>query len=124
MSPASVRVGAVKPGGYIEPSGLSALVDALGRPGVSSSFHTWAGQGMTRLIAGAIRDLILNQPLGLSEQDVHVQYGITQGLEMAYQLISDPSVLLPGVFGQGTSPGTPAVSVPEENFDTPADGAS
>jgi len=124
VSPSSMRLGAVKPGGYIEPSGLSALAETLGRPGVSASFHTWKTQGMTKLVANAIRDLVMNQPLGISDEDRMVQYGITQGLEMAYQLMSDPSVLLPGVFGQGTGPGVPAASVPDENFDTPADGAS
>lgn len=123
-SPSSTRIGAVKPGGYIEPSGLADLKDTLGRPGVVSAFHTWKTQRMTQLVAGAIRDLIVNQPLGIADEDRLVQYGITQGLEMAYQLVSDPSVLLPGVFGQGTSPGAPAASVPDENFDTPADGAS
>lgn len=122
-TPAKERLNAVGPGGYIVPSGLAALRDVLARPGVIATFDTWKGQQLTRLVAGAIRDLIMNQPTAKSSsENIAVQFGITQGLELAYQLLQDPSIILPGVFGSGTQPGAPGVRLPQENFDTPADG--
>lgn len=124
LSPALARLGSVKPGGFVEPSGLAALVDVLGRPGVASSFDTWRNQPMTGLILNAIRDLIMNQPFGISEEDKLVQYGVTHGLELAYQLMADPSIVVPGAFGASAPGSAQNAVVPEENFDTPADGAS
>ncbi len=125
QSPASVRLGSTGPGGYIEPSGLAALIAVLREPGVVSVFHTWRSQQLTQLVAGALRDLILHQPMGIANEDRLVQYGVTQGLELAFQLMSDPSVIVPGLFTGGATPGEarPA-GIPDENFDTPADGAS
>ncbi len=103
-------------------SGLAAFKRTLGSDGAAAGFAVWRDQMMTKMVSDVIRDFILNQPLpGLNSEEVAVQYGITQGLEVAYPLIQDPSGLIPGIFGRGTQPGADGVKPPEETFDTPSD---
>ena len=54
---------------------------------------------------------------GLQTQDVAVQYGLTLGLSLAADLMDDPALVLPGMFG--TKAGQPAD--PVETFDEPQD---
>lgn len=123
MSPAGDRVNAMLPEGRRSSFGFYALRRVLGEPGAAAGYASWSDQMMTRLVAGTIRDFILNQPVqGLSSDQVAVQFGITQGLDMAYQLLTDPSVLMPGIYGRGTQPSADPVEPPKETFDSPADG--
>ena len=124
MSPVRDRLDAMHPEGRRPTStGFHSFCRTLGQPGAAAGFAQWSDQMMTRLVADAVRDLIMNQPLCEASSDqTAVQYGITQGLEIAYQLMTDPSVLVPGIYGKGTQPGTEPVTPPEETFDTPADG--
>lgn len=98
-------------------SGLQRLKDTLGRPNMASVFETWRSQPFTQIIASAVMDLILNQPSspGMTVDSCAVQYGVTQGLTLAYQLMQDPSVVVPGVFSHG------AENQPVETFDTAPD---
>ena len=124
MSPASDRVNAMNPEGrMVRSSGFYAFRRLLAKDGAAAGFAEWSNQMMTCMVKDTLRDFILNQPLhGLDAEQVAVQYGITQGLEMALQLLSDPSVLIPGIYGKGTQPGAEPVEPPKESFDTPADG--
>lgn len=123
MSPVTDRMNAMHPEGRRPTSGFHAFCRTLGQPGAAAGYAQWSDQMMTRLVANAIRDIIFNQPIPEASSDqVSVQFGITQGLEIAYQLLTDPSVLVPGIYGKGTNPAAEPTTPPSENFDTPADG--
>lgn len=126
MSPANDRVGAMGPEGRRpRDSGFYALRRFLAKDGAPAGFAEWSNQTMTCMVRDTLQDFILNQPLhGLDSDQVAVQYGITQGLSMALQLITDPSVLVPGIYGKGSQPEVDPSPVPRESFDTPADGVS
>lgn len=123
MSPSADRVNAMGPEGrMVRSSGFHAFRRLLATNGAAAGFAEWSNQMMTRMVADTIHDFILNQPLhGLDSDQVAVQFGITQGLSMALQLITDPSVLVPGIYGRGTQPEADPVEPPKENFETPAD---
>lgn len=123
MSPVADRMNAMHPEGRRPASGFHSLCRTLGQSGAAAGYAQWSDQMMTRLVANAIRDIILNQPIPEASSDqVAVQFGITQGLEIAYQLLTDPSVLVPGIYGKGTNPSAEPAALPSESFDTPADG--
>lgn len=126
MSPSSNRVNAMGPEGRRpRDSGFYALRRFLAKDGAAAGFAEWSNQMMTSLVRDTIQDFILNQPLqGLDSDQVAVQYGITQGLSMALQLLTDPSVLVPGIYGKGTQSLAGPFELPPESFDTPADGVS
>ena len=70
---------------------------------------------MTKLVLSAVRDLAVNGPLSLDVKETAVQYGVTSGLNLAAQLMDDPSVVFPELFtGIGSSP----KRLPEENYET------
>lgn len=124
MSPIGDRINAVRPEGRRCIPGFHSFRRMLSEPGAAAGFASWSDQMMTRMVADTIRDFILNQPIaGVSSESAAIQFGITQGLEMAYQLLTDPSILVPGIYGKGTQPEADGpVELPDEGFDTPADG--
>lgn len=126
MSPVADRVNAMGPEGRRpRDSGFHALRRFLAKDGAAAGFAEWSNQMMTSMVRDTLQDFILNQPLrGLDSDQVAVQFGITQGLSMALQLITDPSVLVPGIYGRGSQPGTDSAPAPRESFDTPADGVA
>lgn len=120
QTPTDVRSAEVSgsPSGYIAPSGTQAFKSAL--DGNASAFVAWRRDPMTRKVLGAVQDAVLHLPNGLSNDDRLVQYGMTQGLVYAMQLMTDPSTLWPGVFGKGTEGESP-VTMPMMDFDTSLD---
>lgn len=70
---------------------------------------------MTRLVLSAIRDLSVFGPPGVEESGIAVQYGMTAGLNLAAQLIDDPSVVYPELF---TGVVSESVRIPDENYTT------
>lgn len=121
-TPVDQRVGAAEgsPSGHLVPSGIPVLKAAL--KGNASAFAEWRRHPMTRKVLGAMQDAALHFPKELTPEDRMVQYGVTQGLVFAMQLVADPSSIWPGVFGEGTG-GVPAQVPPIMDFDTSIDDA-
>lgn len=122
--PVPARMAAQPAPGRVVRGGFNELKRVLASREGTDAFGTWSGQGLTKLYVSALRDIALNPPLSPSAGDVAVQYGMTLGLSLAAQLIEDPSVVMPAVFGAGVfvSDAPEGVRSPEEKFDTPADG--
>ena len=101
MTPTETRVAAGdgRAGGQLAPDGVTALKAALN--GNAQTFADWRREPMTRLVARAIQHLAVHTPRELSSDHLLVQCGITQGLELALQVINDPSAVWTGVFGGG-----------------------
>ena len=119
-TPADTRIRTVSssPSGHISPSGMDEYKKAL--KGNASVFLDWRRNPMTRKVLHAISDAALHLPNELSNEDRLVQYGMTQGLVFALQLISDPSTVWPGVFGKNTNE-VAQVTMPLMDFDTSID---
>lgn len=121
LGPAASRLAAVGPGGRMSASGVRHLLDTLARPGMDSVYDTWRNQPFTKMVASAVMDMILSQPSGpdMSVESCAVQYGVTQGLTLAYQMMNDPSTVFPDAFGSRVSTQTG----PSETFDSDPDEA-
>lgn len=121
-TPVDQRVGAAErsPSGHIAPSGIAALKLALN--GNASGFADWRRQVMTRKVLAALQDAAIHIPADLTPEDRMVQYGMTQGLMFAMQLVADPSSIWPGVFGKNTNEDTRG-DLPVMDFDTSIDDA-
>lgn len=123
LSPADLRLRTAEaaPSGHIVPSGVADFKKCLRGAEATSAFYDWRSSPFARKLYFALQDLILHQPVESRAEDNLVQYGITQGLSLASQMLMDPSIVWPGVFGEGT-PGyvPPEDSEPPMNFATPA----
>ena len=108
------------PAGVIVQSGVEALKGALA--GNATAFAEWRREPMTRQVLRALQSYLVHPPTADSAGGALVQYGVTQGLLLAFQLMSDPSVLYPGVFaGEKKQPA--AGALPEMDFETSIDEA-
>lgn len=108
------------PSGFLSPSGVLSLKQVLS--GNPSGFAQWASNPMTVKVRGALQDLVLHPPTGFDANDRMVQYGLTQGLLIALQVMTDPSMVWPGVFGKGTNENVARV-MPPMDFGTSIDDA-
>lgn len=118
-TPVQTRVAAA---GRIGTFGLGGLEDFrrfFSRPELSSAHYEWRTLPITVKVIRALRDLVTSHPAmpSLQTQDVAVQYGLTLGLSLAADLMDDPSLVLPGLFGAKTE--QPAE--PVETFEEPQD---
>lgn len=115
-TPGAIRVPMSGHEGLAAPaSGVLALRRHLSRAEMLDTFRKWADDPMTKLVLSAVRDLAVNGPLSLDVKEMAVQYGVTSGLNLAAQLMDDPSVVFPELFtGIGSSSGR----LPEENYET------
>lgn len=123
-SPIDLRVSTAQstPTGYIVPSGVKAFREHLRGPDAGAAFMTWRGQLFTKSLYRALQDMIVHQPKEVRHEDLLVQHGITLGLTIASQLIADPSVVWPDVFGPGMTAGGDKDDVkPPEEFNTSVD---
>lgn len=122
-APIDQRIDAAErsPSGHLVPSGIAVLKTAL--DGKASAFADWRMLPMTRKVLGALQDAAVHFPVGLNPEDRMVQYGMTQGLMFAMQLIADPSSIWPGVFGKDTNGKTVHGIPPVMDFDTSIDDA-
>lgn len=109
---------AASPEGFLTPSGVAELQRVL--KGRTTEFAQWAQNPMTVKVRKALQDLVLHPPMHLSCEDHHIQYGLSQGLLIALQLVSDPSMLWPGVFGANTNERNDSVPPPMD-FSTSLD---
>jgi len=124
MSPVDVRTAAALsvPSGYIVPSGLRSFKESLRGPEAATAFNNWRGEHFTKKLFLALQDMILHQPRETQSDNVLVQLGVTQGLTLAAQLVADPSVLWPDVFGEGmTAEVSGTTDRPAEDFGTTID---
>lgn len=117
-TPAQTRAdsAAGAPDGAIAQSGVAALRAALA--GNASAFAEWRREAMTRAVLRAMQGFLMHPPAGLQPTDALVQYGVSQGVLLAVQLMTDPSVIWPGIFGDGASAGA---KLPEMDFETSLD---
>ena len=115
-TPGAIRVPMSGHEGLAAPaSGVLALRRHLSRAEMLDTFRKWADDPMTKLVLSAVRDLAVNGPLSLDVKEMAAQYGVTSGLNLAAQLMDDPSVVFPELFtGIGSSP----KRLPEENYET------
>ncbi len=115
-TPGAIRVPASGHEGLATPaSGVLALRRSLSGTEMLGAFRKWAEDPMTKLILSAVRDLAVNGPLALDVKETAVQYGVTAGLNLAAQLMDDPSVVFPELFvGIDSS----SQALPEENYET------
>lgn len=97
-TPAAARVAAGQRDGYVAQGGVSALRAMLLDTKAATEFKEWSEQRMTRLVRDALRDLALSGPLHVGSSDVAMQYGVTSGLALALQLVTDPSLVYPELF--------------------------
>ena len=123
MTPATLRALAAGPGGRLLQSGTAAFLEALAKEGGPSEFDEWRRLPFTRRLDAALLDLALNQNLaGLESRELLVQYGVSQGLALARQLMQDPSSVFRGVF-DGNVPGGSVPGPLHETFDASPDAA-
>ena len=108
-TPGAIRVPMSGHEGLAAPaSGVLALRRHLSRAEMLDTFRKWADDP-------AVRDLAVNGPLSLDVKETAVQYGVTSGLNLAAQLMDDPSVVFPELF---TGIDSSSRSLPEENYET------
>lgn len=123
-SPVDVRVATAQntPTGYIVPSGVKAFKDALKGPDAGTAFMGWRSQLFTKALYRALQDMIVHQPREAQHESLLVQHGITLGLTLASQMITDPSVIWPDIFGPGmTAEESREDARPPEEFTTSVD---
>jgi hypothetical protein len=118
MIPVSVRLGATAPDGYITPSGASRLRERFLPVESAKVFSDWAELPVTRLVRETLQTLVISGPPGLSAADAAVQHGVTSGLSLALQLMTDPSIVYPELF-TGVARTKPR-GVPEPDYSTSA----
>lgn len=122
-SPVAVRIDATQstPTGYIVPSGIKVFKDSLRGPDAATAFLDWRKQRFTKNLYLALQDMIIHQPREAQHESLLVQHGITLGLTLAAQLVTDPSVLWPEVFGPGMTMKDPEPAELPEEFATSVD---
>lgn len=94
------RTGALKDNPLIEASTL------WGPDGDGDDLMRWINDPVTLRVVGLIQWLAANPPSGIVSVDKIENYGLTSGLQLAAQVMSDPTVLFPQAFisDQGTAP--------------------
>lgn len=118
MNPVDERLASQSPDGVIVPSGVATMRRRLADPKAAEPFLNWSNQSETKLVRDALRDLALHGPVGMANPptDTLIQYGMSLGLQLAEQLISDPSLVFPEAF-RGQAPSA-LPQAPEATFDT------
>ena len=97
-TPAVQRVAGAQQDGYVAAGGVTALRRMMLPKAAASEFEEWSRGRVTCLVRDALRDLALNGPAHVGATDASVQYGMTVGLNLALQLVTDPSIVYPELF--------------------------
>lgn len=95
------------PRGVIKVDPILRLAEMFGPDGNREKFMDWLRQDTTAAMLECLRDLSSNIPPPISSADVHVQYGVTSGLQLAVKILEDPTILFSQLF-------QPAAAVPPE----------
>lgn len=97
--PVADRLRSLPSGGTFVESSVTQMRRRLADPNTLESFMTWSVSPNSMLITNVLRELALNSPViphGATD-DALIQYGLSQGLSLAAQLISDPASVFPFV---------------------------
>ena len=101
--------------GGLDRSRIAYFRDLYNAPDMKDEFDTWRTHRAARAIRGVLDELALFVPdATFGTSDLMIQHGITLGLQLARQLMTDPSMVYPEMF-TGESP-VPTVPVPEETY--------
>lgn len=100
-SETGLRIEAGRGSGVVAGSPVDRLVDALRGEGLAAEYTEWSSTRFGRLVVSALRHLALHGPTHYASIDsVPVQYGLSLGLSLAADILTDPSSVFPGVFLQ------------------------
>lgn len=100
-TPVHERVNAVAGvGGLLNSSGVPRLRSLFSTEDSAAQYNDWANGPIGRVVVAALRDMALNGPATIDTNDVAVQYGITLGLSLAANLVTDPSSVYPEMFAR------------------------
>lgn len=118
-TPVQTRVAAAGRVGAFGLGGLEDFKRFFSRPELGAAHYEWRTLPITVKVIRALRDLATSHPAmpSLQTQDVAVQYGLTLGLSLAADLMDDPALVLPGMFGMKAEQSVD----PIETFDEPQD---
>ena len=86
------------PRGVIRKDPVLRLAEMFGPEGDREKFLRWASDETTRAMRAVLRDLAVNVPAPLASADVHVQYGVTSGIQLALRILEDPTILFSQLF--------------------------
>ncbi len=115
-NPALTRAGGSGSGALVD-SGVDRLRRYLNSAGAAETFAKWANEPMTAYMRAALQSLAATGPVHLDVNETAVQYGITIGLSLAAQLVTDPSAVYPELF-TGVSAETVSVHLPDPDYGT------
>lgn len=120
MTPIETRLASAGRVGVFGVGGLEDFRRFFTPEPMANAHYTWRTLPITVKTIRALRDLATSHPKmpALSTQDVAVQYGITLGLSMAADLMDDPALVIPGLFGTAVPGQAPE---PVETFEEPQD---
>lgn len=103
-------------------AGYTRFRMALAGQSARGAFEAWRDNQVTKLVRDVVRDLALHSArLGFPTDSLLVHHGMTLAFTYVQQLMEDPSLIIPGVFSLSDE-GKPS-QTPEENYETPPDGA-
>jgi len=77
---------------------ISSLTEMIKNETSLMSYASWRAQHITTSFLEALRMMTITQPQEMLSSDASVQYGVTQGLALALNLLSDPASVLPSCF--------------------------
>lgn len=99
---------------------MHAMLMAMQPPEALSRFHTWRTNPTTILMVEALRELVLDPSTAHHlKQTPEIEYGVTQGLALAAQMLNDPSSLFPELFSRPAPEG--GEHIPDPTYDVPPD---
>lgn len=113
---ATAATGAVP--GQLVPGGVSKFLEAM--HGNLGEFVRWRREPVTRRVVAALQDLMVHPPALGNNVDALIQYGVQQGLALAFHMCVDPSAIWPEVFTASDEAESPGV-LPEMDFETSID---
>lgn len=113
MTPAAARLSAPHADGLAVRSAVASLFDGLRtNPDFAASVRAWSREPVTQRFIAALDEFAITPPQVSGADEALVQYGVTQGLVLARQLLVDPSLVAPLVAGL-----TPAAPVlPDDSY--------
>jgi len=101
--------------GVLVTNPLKEAGDVWGPSGSAVELKRWLDDPVTKRVRDCMSTLAMNPPCGLVAVDVSVNFGLTTGLQLATQVMTDPTILFAHVFEQ---PGETALPTPD--YSTPA----